>query len=107
MQLNLIELRSSDAISKKYDLSSFVAICGLTNITLTEWLGLEGDVYTANFGIPQPILKALVKEVESLSNRINRERAEKEQQAKLEAQSLGTNLNFGKPNSSLSRVYGG
>ena len=104
--LDMKRISDMKHFSERYNIPGFVSICDLSNVTLTEWLGLDLSGYLSKFGIPTIILEAVVDAVDIKAKAIRDKQEDARRQMELQAINTGTSLNLGRPNSSFGRVYG-
>lgn len=78
----------------------------MVHVTLQDWLGLGDDPFVKRYGLPRLVLEAVVKEVDAVVREINQKNADREAKQQMEAMNLTSGLNFGKQNSSMTRLFG-
>jgi len=96
----------SEYFSKRYDLSSFIAINQYVKLDIIDWLGLKESIFVKQYGLPDCIKRALAFEVANIAREQESKRKEQERQLEMKSIEYNSQLKFGSSNSSFGKVYG-
>lgn len=106
LQENLRQDYESEYFSKKYDLTSFIAINQYVKLDIIDWLGLRESSFVKLYGLPECIKRALAFEVANIAREQDSKRREQERQLELKSIEYNSQLKLGSPNASFGKLYG-
>jgi hypothetical protein len=96
----------AELFSKRYDLSSFIAINQFVKVDILDWLGLRDSQFVKEYGLPEAVKKALAYEVANIARDQDSKRREQERLLEMKNMEYNSQLKFGASNTSFGKVYG-